>query len=101
MAEKKRLRLSKKEANKPRRVPTSPALVMAAASVPQVAPAVVEVSSAGASSADKLATLVNEQATKGEIGEVALSGDTTAASTAAAEEADETALVDRDDEQNE
>ena len=74
---------------------------MAAASVPQAAPAMGEVSSAGASSADKLATLVNEQATEVEIVEVAHSGDTTAASTAAADEAAEAALVDRADEKDE
>lgn len=100
-AEEKRLRLSKKEANKPRRVPTSPALVMAAASVPQAAPAMGQVSSAGASSADKPATLVNEQATEIETNEVAVSADTTAASTAAADEAAEAALVGRDDEKDE
>ena len=74
---------------------------MAAATVPQAAPAMVEVSSAGGSSADKLDTPVNEQTTEVEIVEVAHSGDTTATSTEAAEEADETALVDRDDEQDE
>ena len=74
---------------------------MAAASVPQAAPAMVEVSSAGASSADKLDTPVNEQTTEVEIVEVAHSGDTTATSTEADDVAVEAALVTRSDEQEE
>ena len=74
---------------------------MAAASVPQAAPAMVEVSSAGASSADKLDTPVNEQTTEVEIVEVAHSGDTTATSTEADDAAAEAALVTRSDEQEE
>ena len=100
-AEEKRIRLSKKEAIKPRSVPASPALAMAAASVPEAAPAMADVSSAGASSAAKPATLVNEQATEIAVGAVAVPADTTATSKAAADEAAEAALVDRADEKDE